>query len=213
MPAAGPRREISMSFPMKRPGLTPLLLAATLFIAPALPGADTPAPAPAMSSRAADLRQRFDKNRDGKLDEHELADAREVMLQDQMQKQAARAVTPQLQAKMLERFDKNHDGRLDDEERSEMRRYAEENGLGPDGEVRRELLQRFDQNADGKLDDPERAALQKFLRERRAENGEARTTAPGAKIEQARLDAVAAEVAKRKAERAKRAQEAATPKP
>ena len=196
---------------MKCPGLSPVLLAATLFIAPAAPGAD--APPPAMSSRAADLLKRFDKNGDGKLDETELADAREAMLQEQMQKQASRAALPggeAMRAKMLEMFDKNRDGRLDDEERAAMRRYDEETGLGENGEVRDELLKRFDKNADGKLDETERAELVKFLQERRARL----TMEPaGAPVEQAKLDAIAAEVAKRKAERAKRAQEAATPKP
>ena len=174
MPAVGPRRDDSFTFPMKRPGLSPALLAATLILTTiVVSAADEPKPAPAMrGSRADQLLKRFDKNGDGKLDEAELADAHEAMLQEQMTRQATIAAAPrapQFQAKMLEMFDKNHDGRLDDEERAEMRKYAEQNGLGENGEVREELLRRFDKNADGKLDDAERMELQRFLEERRGQ--------------------------------------------
>jgi len=166
---------------MKRPGLIPLYLAATLFLAASLRAADEtkpvenpagpPPPAPAMkTSRADELLRRFDLNHDGKLDEDELAAAHEVMLKEQMDRQAAIAAAPgaaEFRARMLELFDKNHDGRLDDDERAEMRKYAEARGLGENGEVREELMKRFDKNADGKLDDAERAEMQKFLLERR----------------------------------------------
>jgi Ca2+-binding EF-hand superfamily protein len=166
---------------MKRLGLTPLLLPATLFLASRLQAADAgpagnpAAPAPAatgLSAREQDLLKRFDKNHDGKLDEDEIAAAHEAMLQERMDRQAAAAQAPgvgQFQAKLLEMFDKNHDGRLDDEERAEARKYVEANGLGPGGAVREELMKRFDKNGDGKLDADEQAALQKFLQERRAQ--------------------------------------------
>ena len=166
---------------MKRLGLTPLLLPATLFLASRLQAAETataekPAAAVStatiMSTREQDLLKRFDKNHDGKLDEDETAAAHEAMLQEQMDRQAAATRAPgggQFQARLLEMFDKNHDGRLDDDERAEARKYAEANGLGPGGAVREELMKRFDKNADGKLDAEEQAALQKFLQERRAQ--------------------------------------------
>lgn len=282
---------------MKRPGLISPLLAATLFLAASLRAAEETKPAEKLAappaamkrSRAEELLQRFDLNHDGKLDEDELAAAHEVMLREQMDRQAAQAARPdaeKFRARMLEMFDKNHDGRLDDDERAEARKYAEEHGLGENGEVREELLKRFDKNADGKLDDAERAELQKFLQERREagaatlrefilrqfdKNGDGKIdeaeqveldqtmrarleknpqqmarydrNADGklddeewaaareqillivnrpppalrkssGEIEQAKLDAVAAEVARRKAEREKRAQEAAAaPKP
>jgi Ca2+-binding EF-hand superfamily protein len=125
----------------------------------------------AMNARADELLKRFDTNHDGKLDEDEAAAAHEALLKEQIAKQAAIAAAPGgelFRQKMLQLFDKNHDGRLDDDERAEMRKYFEEHGLGPDGEVRAELMKRFDQNADGKLDDTERAAMEKFLQERRA---------------------------------------------
>jgi Ca2+-binding EF-hand superfamily protein len=129
-------------------------------------------------ARADELLKRFDTNHDGKLDEDEVAIAHEAMLKEQMDRQAKIAATPagpQLRQRMLDRFDANHDGRLDDEERAEMRKFSEEHGLGPDGEVREELLQRFDKNADGKLDETERAELEKSLKERRAQGALMRT--------------------------------------
>ena len=200
---------------MKRPGLTPHLLAATLFLAGGLRAAETQSapsaakppreagPAPAMkATRAEDLLRRFDKNGDGKLDEDEQAEAHEIMLREQMTRRAAKAAAaPEagqpFRQKMLELFDKNHDGRLDDDERAEARKYAEEHGLGEGGAVRTELMKRFDKNADGKLDAEEMAALSKFLQERRAET-------PAAAIDQAKLDKIAEAVAKRRAERQQR---------
>lgn len=181
MPAVGPRRKISVDFPMKRLGLFPLLLPATLFLATGL-RADEPkpidqpaAPAPAMkSTRAEELLQRFDTNHDGKLDEDETAAAHEAMLKEQMDRQAAVTAAPggaQFRQQMLEKFDKNHDGRLDDDERAEMQKYLQAQGLGPGGVVREELIKRFDKNGDGKLDADETAAMQKFLQERRAQGG------------------------------------------
>lgn len=203
---------------MKRPGLTPLILAATLFLAGGLRAEEAPTPPPAgppqakgrpapppmQPGGAAEILRRFDKNGDGKLDEDEQAEAHEVMLKEQMGRQAAKEASPdggqRYRAKMLELFDKNHDGRLDDEERAAARRYAEENGLGAGGVVRQELMKRFDTNADGKLDAAETAALRAFLAERREANAQGATANAA---EQARLERVAAEVARRRAEREK----------
>ena len=96
-----PAREFNRS-PMKRFGLIPSFLAATLFLAAGLP-AQEPAMAttsPAASQRTQALLKRFDKNGDGQLDESERADMRKYF---------------------LARFDKNGDGRLDEDERAAMR--------------------------------------------------------------------------------------------
>lgn len=234
-------REKFIEFPMKRPGLTPHLFAATLFLAGGLPAEETkpvpPTPAPkagavsdadaerrakavelevarrralmeksARPGRAEDLLKRFDKNGDGKLDEDEQAEAHEVMLRDQMARQATKtAASPdggqQYRQKMLEMFDQDHDGRLSDEERAEVRKYAEERGLGENGVVREELVRRFDKNADGQLDVDETVALRLFLRDRRPS---AASLDP--ESERARLDKVAEEVARRRAAREKASQ-------
>ncbi len=188
MPAVRLRHEFAVKSPMKRQGLTPLLLSATLFLAAGLRAAEEvksaapsapAAPPPAMMkpARSEELLKRFDTNHDGKLDEDEVAAAHETMLREQMDRQAKVAAAPageKFRQRMLELFDKNHDGRLDDDERVEMRKYAEEHGLGPDGEVREELLKRFDKNANGKIDEAEQPELDKFLQERRAQTANMR---------------------------------------
>jgi Ca2+-binding EF-hand superfamily protein len=180
MPAVRARGEFAVELPMKRLLQTPLLLSATLFLAGGLHAADETnstqlptAPAMMKGSRADDLLKRFDTNHDGKLDEDEVAAAHEAMLKEQMERQATVAMAPggaEFRRRMLAMFDRNHDGQLDDDERAEMRKYVEDHGLGPDGEVRAELLKRFDKNADGKLDEGERADMEKFLQERRAQS-------------------------------------------
>ena len=212
MPAVGPRREFAIKSAMERPGLSPALLAATLFLsAPLLWAEDSPPamkpaapPAAAMrASRAEELLKRFDKNGDGKLDDIELADAHEAMLKEQLNREAAQAARPnaeQFRARMLELFDKNHDGKLDDDERAEARKYAEEHGLGPGLMNREEVMKRFDKNGDGRLDEAERAEMEKFMQEHPWLGG----AGPGMKFsaeEQAKLDRVADEVARRKAAR------------
>ena len=221
MPAVGPPREKFIEFPMKRPGLTPHLCAATLFLAGALgaeeakpavlpakaPGEAGPAPLTMKPGRAEDILRRFDKNGDGKLDEDEQADAHEVMLKEQLARPVARPGPPDgappFGARLLELFDKNHDGRLDDDERAAARNYAEERGLGENGAVRAELIRRFDRDGDGKLDAEESAALITFLLDHRPPAVVKPT--PAAELE--RLERVAAEVARRRALREKAGQQ------
>jgi Ca2+-binding EF-hand superfamily protein len=146
MPAVGPRRKSFIESPMKRLGLSPLILSATLFLAasPAAQPQDEPRQSPkgeggslAMkSNRAEELLKSFDRNGDGKLDDDEEAAAHEAMLKEQMDRQAVQAAAPksgQFRQKMLEMFDKNHDGRLDDDERAAMQKYIQAQGLGPGG--------------------------------------------------------------------------------
>ncbi|MSU22200.1 MAG: hypothetical protein EXS32_00055 [Opitutus sp.] len=206
MPAAGPRRKIFIDFPMKRLGLAPLVVSATLFLTVGLRAAEMkPAGSPAAmkASRVEDILRRFDLNHDGKLDDDETAAAHEVLLKEQLNRQAAQAAATnavQFRERMLAMFDKNHDGQLDDDERAAARKYGEERGLGENGAIREDLIKRFDQNGDGQLDESERAALQKFLQARLPRAGGAETAAD----QQARLDKVAEEVARRRAERQQR---------
>jgi hypothetical protein len=219
MPAVGVLRDNFNESPMKRPGLTPHLLAATLFLTPGLRAQDAksdetasssrpataPSAAPMRSARAAELLKRFDKNGDGKLDDDELAEAHEVMMKEQMARQAAKSASPEggerFRQMMLEMFDKNHDGRLDDDERAEARKYAEAHGLGEGGAVREALIKRFDKNRDGKLDAAETAELRKFLEARRASGaGPLEPAAQPAPPAPASADSVAEVLAKRRAE-------------
>lgn len=116
---------------MKRPGLTPHFLSATLFLVaiggPAVLAQEKmSSPARGMSARGDELLKRFDKNGDGKLDDDERFDAKEVMMQDQINRQMPRASVPpdaagRFRVLAIEFFDRNRDGRLDETEWQEAR--------------------------------------------------------------------------------------------
>ena len=171
----------------------------------------TPPPVATMrANRAADLLQRFDQNHDGKLDEDETAAAHEEMLKEQMNRQAAVAAAPGgdlLRQRMLEMFDKNHDGRLDDDERAEMQKYNRAQGAGPGGAplaARERFVRQFDNNGDGKIDDAEWIAarervIQMLVEASTLANRPEQIESPAQT--KARLERVAAEVARRRAER------------
>ena len=177
MAASGARFESSINRSMKRSGLTPPVIAATLFMARAFAlnsaAQDTMAPAQAAraAKRADELLKRFDKNGDGKLDDDERADAKEIMLKDQVDRQMSRttALPPSLEpfrTQALEMFDRNRDGRLDEEERNAAHKYAvarQDDAIDPD-----DLKNRFDRNGDGRIDADERATIERYLTELRA---------------------------------------------
>lgn len=125
--------------------------------------------APKAGSRTAEILKRFDKNKDGRLDDDERAEAHETMLQEQMAKEApppgaqGLGYFPEL---ALELFDRNHNGQLDEDERTEAGAFVERG----DPEATREALRRrFDQNRDGKLDDAERRESAAYAIEHRGE--------------------------------------------
>src|SRR5262245_41892537 len=107
MAAVGPRSEIANGSTMKRPGLTPPLRSATLFLLlgaaswaqepakPPPPPAQKSAPPPAMMApkrmSKEEVLQRFDKNGDGKIDDDERADAHEILMKELIERQMARA--------------------------------------------------------------------------------------------------------------------------
>jgi Ca2+-binding EF-hand superfamily protein len=177
MAASGSRAESSIFRSMKRSGLTSLLLAATLFLFPAaasLAQAQTmmgDTPAAKAARRAEDLLKRYDRNGDGKLDDDERAEAKEAMMQTQLDQQMARATAvpggiERFRTQALALFDRNKDGRLDDEERAEAQRLAE---MRQDPGARLDdFAKSFDRNNDGKVDAEERTQLDAFLTELRA---------------------------------------------
>jgi Ca2+-binding EF-hand superfamily protein len=130
---------------------------------PDFPGRDKPV-API---RQKLMMQRFDKNKDGRLDDIEKAE---------MKKEHQR---------ILEQFDKDNDGRLDLEERKAfMQERRKKFGPRPGGDAAKgpqkdrpdaprmnpqrhqQILEKFDANDDGKLDEQERRAAFKKHRER-----------------------------------------------
>lgn len=172
MAASGSRPEFSIIRSMKRPGLTPHLLSATLFL---LPGSWLTVCAQDMmaaksTKRAEELLKRFDKNADGKLDDDERADAKEAMMKEQIDRQMTRATaipgsTGQFRTQALEMFDQNRDGRLDGDERAVARKFAESQQGSPASNE--EWTKRFDKNGDGRIDPEERAQIDAYLRELR----------------------------------------------
>lgn len=166
---------------MKRPGLTSLSLAATLFVVigvhaqqdaailaaiqpkgEAAPAAATTASAMQANSMTAEMKQSPDLT----------GDAYEAMLTLQTGKVAAEAAAKPAEPgaafreKLLDMFDKNNDGQLDVTERMAARKYAEEHGLAENGKLREELMKRFDKNGNGRIDADEAAELRTFLQER-----------------------------------------------
>lgn len=177
MAASGSRPELSYIRSMKRPGLTPLVASATLFLflgptsaLPAQPAMSTSAD-PVAAKRAEELLKRYDRNGDGKLDDDERADAKDAMMKEQSERQRLRAAAmpggaEAFRTRMIELFDANKDGRLDDDERAAAQKFAAERGFSPNGELREDVIKRFDRNANGRIDDDERPALQEYVRER-----------------------------------------------
>src|SRR5215207_9004749 len=168
------RRESSIFRSMKRSGLTPHLWSATLFLT-AISGSNLVAqnsmamPGDKAEKRAEAMLKRFDKNGDGRIDDDERADAKEIMLQEQVERITAQSTLPAALApfrtEIMEMFDKNRDGRLDDEERNSAQRYATRQDR-PVIEVE-DLNKRFDKNGDGTIDAGERATIDRFLSELR----------------------------------------------
>lgn len=161
---------------MKRPGLTRLIPSATLFLILASIGAShaqdmTATSAARAAKRAEELLKQFDKNRDGKLDDDERAEAKEHMMKEQVDRQMARAAAlpgglEQFRVEAMQLFDRNRDGRLDDEERAAAKKFAVAREEGSGGQD--ELNKRFDKNGDGTLDAEERARVESFVSALRA---------------------------------------------
>lgn len=172
MAASGSHPEFSNIRSMKRPGLAVPLISATLFmvLAPVLTltGQEmmTTGPSAKVAKRADDLLKRFDKNGDGKLDDDERADAKELVLKEQVDRQMAqvRAVPGGLEAfraQALQMFDRNRDGRLDEDERNAAQAFA---ARRREAEIEGESLNKqFDQDGDGKIDANEAAAMKTYL--------------------------------------------------
>lgn len=164
---------------MNRLGLTPHLLAATLFLVPAHGAEMTSPPAPGTAAatpvgggmrggRAEQILQRHDKNRDGRIDDDERAEARETMLREQMDRQAARQATgasPELQRRFLALFDADKNGQLDETERAEAMKLAEGPGANDQGRqaLREQFLKRFDTDGNGKIAGSEIPPAREFL--------------------------------------------------
>ena len=128
------------------------------------------------------LLQRFDVNKNGRLDAPEMARARESMSAMQRPRPNTNPANPSRtegRASALKRFDKDGDGVLSDSEREEARQALMQNRQRSFGgrqfftlNVKRnrldstKLMQQFDRNGDGKLNGEERrTAIDLLLKE------------------------------------------------
>jgi hypothetical protein len=139
------------------------------------------APSSKTAQRSEQLLKRFDQNGDGKLDDDERADAKEMTLREQLDRQRARAaalpggptmansMSPArrlgnvpMRSELLRRFDSNADGIVDGKEFVELERFVR-----PRMESNRDQLRRHDANRDGTLDEAEwvaaRATIAQWL--------------------------------------------------
>jgi Ca2+-binding EF-hand superfamily protein len=152
--------QLTRSSAMKPSSVTPALLAAILFLVPALRAEDGAAPeadgAPAgramNAERHAEMLKRFDKNGDGKLDETEKTAAKEYNRTQQTE--GGKKAGERLRKKAVAKYDKNGDGKLDQAEKEAAR--AE---IVNDPKV----IKRHDKNGDGKLDEAEQAAARETI--------------------------------------------------
>lgn len=135
---------------MKKTVLSLTLLSATLFLGAARGEAPKAPATPALNAEETALLQRYDRNRDHRLDEGELAAAHESMLQENLGT-AAVGARGKFRAALIRRFDRDGDGRLDATEQTEAKRV---------------VLARFDTNHDGRLDEDERAEMRAAYRAR-----------------------------------------------
>ena len=151
----------------------------------------------------------FDRNGDGRLDEGERAAAQKFA--------AERGLGPggETRPEILKRFDRNGNGKIDDDERPALQEFLRGRLMRPPEPANREQAERgalenvlraaingnpavrrkFDENGDGKLDDLEWAAARKKIA---GVLGETLPPAPGSPEAKRRMDAVAAELTRRR---------------
>jgi len=132
------------------------------------------------------LKERFDANKDGKLDESEKAAAKQQMEKrraefvakwdkdgdGKLSDQEKEAVKAERQKNMLEKFDKNGNGQIDEGERPQ-RKGAQGKGQQHRRPLPPELRDQLDSDKDGKVSPEERKAgrekVQEFFKAKRAE--------------------------------------------
>jgi Ca2+-binding EF-hand superfamily protein len=142
---------------MKVSFLFPMFLAATQFVMSA-GAAETGTEA----ARDAEIIKRYDTNKDGKLDEAEVAAVKEQMLMAGQEKREERHERVQ---EWIKEFDKNGDGKLDEAEKAVM-----ETTVRARMEKRPLAMKRLDTDGDGKLSDAEWAAGRDKVMQRLKEN-------------------------------------------
>lgn len=146
---------------MKRVVISALALSLSL-VAASTQAADEQRP---KGDREGRLLERFDTNKDGKLDDAERAKAKEAMA-ERRKDGGGGPRGEEFRAKMLEKYDANKDGKLDDAEKAKAREEFAKNGprREPSPEMKARMLEKYDANKDGKLDDAEKAKAHEEFR-------------------------------------------------
>ena len=130
---------------------------------------------PGKGGPGADFRkkmlEKYDADKDGKLNEEERGKAREEMKKHFKERRA----------EMLKKFDKDGDGKLSEEERKALheamkKRHGDRKpgegrpggpGKGPRGaDFRKKMIEKFDADGDGKLNEEERAKARESFKKR-----------------------------------------------
>lgn len=110
-----------------------------------------------------EMRQKYDKDGDGKLSEEERAALRE----DMEKRHGKRGGERPSREEITEKYDADGDGELSEEERAALREDMEKRH--GKRSPREEIMEKFDTDGDGELSDDERAAMRKAFEERRRE--------------------------------------------
>ena len=114
--------------------------------------------------REARLLERFDANKDGKLDDAEKAKAKEASAERRKDGGGRRG--GEVPARLLEKYDANKDGKLDEAEKAKAKEeFAKSGGrreMSP--EMKAKLLEKYDANKNGQLDDDEQAKAREEFR-------------------------------------------------
>ena len=143
-----PATQANRDHPMKAIVLFPVFLAATQFLV------SVRAEEPAEHPGDAEIIKRYDTNKDGRLDEAEVAAVKQTTLMSgQEEKMEKRERMMERQKEWLEEFDQNKDGKLDESEKATMEAMVRARV-----EKRPKLLKRIDTDGDSKLSDAEWAA-------------------------------------------------------
>ena len=113
------------------------------------------------------LLEKYDANKNGKLDPDEIEKAKAD--RGQGDAKGARPGAEEMQTRMLKRFDKDGDGKLNDEEKAAAKEAMKNRAGGAAGgrPNMEEAIKRFDKDGDGKLNDEEKAAARAAFQERR----------------------------------------------
>jgi Ca2+-binding EF-hand superfamily protein len=110
------------------------------------------------------LLQRFDRDKDGQLNDEERAEAQKIA-----ENRATDPAVVSLRMEFLRRFDQNTNGKIEGNEAVAVREFFADRAGQPafggfGAELRQDLTKRFDRNADGKIDETEMAAAAEGLR-------------------------------------------------